>query len=107
MRGCVLVLLACFGLTGAAFASYPWLEPARLLYDRHGIDISHHQRPIDWSEVAKSDVSFAYMKATEGRVFVYKRFRFNWLEAKAAGIPRSRLLQMQTPFDLLTLLAGT
>ena len=47
------------------------------------------------------------MKATEDGDFVDKSFKFNWLEAKAAGIPRARLFRMETPFDLLTLLAGT
>ena len=88
MKGFAIVLLACLGLAGAALISYPWLEPARLLYERHGIDVSHHQGPIDWLEVAKSGVTFAYMKATEGGDFVDKRFKLNWLESKAAGIPR-------------------
>ena len=35
-----------------------------------GIDVSHWQREIDWSEVARSGVRFAFIKATE---FVEKR----------------------------------
>ena len=52
-KGFVLALLACLGLAGAAFISYACPEPARLLCERHGIDISHHNGPDDRSEVAK------------------------------------------------------
>ena len=31
-----------------------------------GIDVSHHQSYINWSQVANSGVKFAYIKATEG-----------------------------------------
>ena len=30
-----------------------------------GIDVSHWQREIDWSEVKRSGVKFAFLKATE------------------------------------------
>lgn len=88
MKAFLLVVLSCLGLAAGAVMAYPWLEPARLYYSHHGIDVSHHQGPIDWSAVAKSGVSFAYMKATEGGDFVDKLFQSNWSEARAAGIPR-------------------
>ena len=41
-------------------------------YEVHGIDVSRHQREIDWNAVSatKNDnisISFAFIKATEGR----------------------------------------
>jgi lysozyme len=48
--------------------------------------VSHHQGPIDWDRVARDDVSFAYIKATEGTDFVDSRFLDNWNDARAAGL---------------------
>jgi lysozyme len=62
-------------------------------YSVHGIDVSHHQAKIDWDEVKAMKVGniqlqFCFMKATEGIESIDGRFRRNWYEAKAAGMPR-------------------
>lgn len=41
----------------------------------HGIDVSHHQHKIDWSQVAKDDVDFVYIKATEGATWTDPKFK--------------------------------
>ena len=42
---------------------------------RHlGIDASHHQGAIDWEAVTNSDISFAYLKATEGTSYTDPTF---------------------------------
>ena len=84
------VLTAMFFATslGLAYIGYPWFEPARLFYDVHGIDVSHHQGPIDWNVVAAGGVSFAYIKATEGGDFVDPQFERNWAAAAEAGVRR-------------------
>lgn len=51
----------------------------------HGIDVSVHQGLIDWSAVAGSGVSFAFVKATEGVGFEDPMFQRN-RAVKAAGI---------------------
>lgn len=51
-----------------------------------GVDVSHYQGKIDWNKVKASGVSFAIMKATEGRTFIDDRFTFNVQGASAAGI---------------------
>ena len=51
-----------------------------------GIDVSHHQGLIDWSEVAGSGQRFAFAKATEGSTFVDPNYAFNKSEAEMAGI---------------------
>jgi lysozyme len=53
-----------------------------------GVDVSHHQGEIDWAVVRSHDVSFAYIKATEGGDFVDPLFERNWREAARAGIVR-------------------
>ena len=52
----------------------------------NGIDASHHQGSIDWQRVARDDVSFAYLKATEGTGFVDDQFLTNSSGARAAGL---------------------
>jgi GH25 family lysozyme M1 (1,4-beta-N-acetylmuramidase) len=51
-----------------------------------GIDVSHHQNTIDWTQVAASGVRFAIAKATEGTGFIDPQFSTNRAEAMAAGI---------------------
>lgn len=51
-----------------------------------GIDVSHWQGDIDWLEVAKDDVKFAFIKATEGITYTDPKFRRNAMGADAAGL---------------------
>src|SRR5699024_10716888 len=51
-----------------------------------GIDVSSHQRDIDWQQVAADGYSFAYVKATEGSNFTDDRFQENWEAGQAEGI---------------------
>jgi GH25 family lysozyme M1 (1,4-beta-N-acetylmuramidase) len=51
-----------------------------------GIDVSHHQDVIDWTQVAASGVRFAIAKATEGQTFVDPMYATNKASAEANGI---------------------
>lgn len=85
----ILLIAGCLAaFLGLPVVFYPWLEPARLLYDVHGIDVSHHQGAIDWDAVAGAGVAFAFIKASEGGDFVDPRFGENWKAAREAGVPR-------------------
>jgi lysozyme len=60
-------------------------------YNIHGIDVSHHQRSVDWKKIADHDdfkVSFCFLKATEGSTFQDTKFKTYWNECKEAGITR-------------------
>jgi lysozyme len=70
------------------FEVVPRYRPDLRAGERYGIDVSNHQAKIDWDQVAADDVSFVYMKATEGDDFVDKRFAENWSGADSAGITR-------------------
>lgn len=63
-------------------------HPADDDYPMQGIDVSHHQGPIEWSALPDQGVDFAYIKATEGGDFVDPAFATNWQEAGRVGIPR-------------------
>ncbi len=51
-----------------------------------GIDVSSHQKTINWGAVADSGVSFAYIKATEGSGYTDPKFAENWKGALTAGV---------------------
>lgn len=55
-------------------------------YSVHGIDVSAYQGRINWPLVARHQVQFAFIKASEGVTLRDGRFRRNWREARAAGI---------------------
>lgn len=57
-------------------------------YPVRGIDVSHHQGPIDWQAVAATGIRFAYIKATEGADHIDSRFAENWRAAERAGVVR-------------------
>ncbi len=74
-------------IAGAAYFFMNW-EPDRDAFPIRGIDVSHHQREIDWGAVAADDVAFSYIKASEGEDFRDGAFARNWAGAGAAGLAR-------------------
>ena len=55
-----------------------------------GIDVSHHQGPIDWEKLARANIgderiAFAFIKATEGTTLTDKQFGDNFCGAHRAG----------------------
>ncbi|MEO6172446.1 MAG: GH25 family lysozyme [Arenimonas sp.] len=60
--------------------------PDKKEFPIRGIDVSHHQGHIDWKKLAAQDVSFAYIKATEGEDFLDEDFKYNWNASRDAGI---------------------
>ncbi|QQQ02112.1 GH25 family lysozyme [Lysobacter enzymogenes] len=61
-------------------------QPDRARYPLRGIDVSHHQGAIDWGAVARDDVAFAYLKASEGGDHRDRRYAANARDARAAGV---------------------
>ncbi len=53
----------------------------------HGIDVSHYQGRIDWTQVAHDKkVGYVYLKATEGSNNIDDTYAYNLREAKRAGL---------------------
>ncbi|MFC1748924.1 glycoside hydrolase family 25 protein [Pseudomonadota bacterium] len=55
-----------------------------------GIDVSHYQGNIDWKEVLNQDVSFAYIKTTDGITYSDPKHKAN----------QDALVKLNTPFGL-------
>ena len=87
----LLVLASCGGGFSASDYAPPNYGPSDEVprgFKVHGIDISKYQGTINWREVTKAGVSFAFIKATEGGDFHDQTFMINWLAARDAGVPR-------------------
>lgn len=55
-------------------------------YPVKGIDVSSYQGEINWEMLSKQNISFAFIKATEGSSFVDKNFAYNFEEAKKTSL---------------------
>lgn len=80
------ILLTVIVASALGWAYFTNMSPDRSRYPVRGIDVSHHQGAIDWRTVARDDVSFAVIKATEGGDHVDEDFAANLRAARAEGI---------------------
>jgi lysozyme len=54
-----------------------------------GIDVSHFSGNVNWKKVAaRSEIRFAFIKASDGRTFKDPKFHANWTGAANAGLVR-------------------
>ncbi len=74
--------------TWRVFKSWTHIDeiiPEHSGYD--GIDVSKHQGKINWSKVAEDkNIQFVYIKATEGRTMLDRRYHENINGARKAGL---------------------
>jgi lysozyme len=54
---------------------------------KEGIDVSRYQGTIDWQKVAESEqISYVYLKATEGETLLDKTYLYNLKAARQVGL---------------------
>jgi lysozyme len=78
---CLLITISALLYFGIIWFNNPSLKE----YPVQGLDVSHHQGKIDWSEVKKSRFKFVLIKATEGTDFKDHLFKINLDSAVANG----------------------
>lgn len=61
-------------------------NPSQSRYPVRGVDVSRYQGQIDWNVLASNDISFAFIKATEGNSHVDSCFSYNYEEARKTGL---------------------
>jgi GH25 family lysozyme M1 (1,4-beta-N-acetylmuramidase) len=71
----LVAVLATFAASAIAYAD--------------GVDLSHWQGSVNWSRVKGDDVTFAFMKATEGEYYTDPTLAKNWAGAEKVGIYRA------------------
>lgn len=79
---CSMLLLAIFVYKKIIILN----NPSNERYPITGIDISHYQGDITWSELVKQNIDFAFIKATEGSNTVDAYFEQNWSNAQETSI---------------------
>lgn len=85
IAGLALVVFLTLGHFGIIW----FVSPSRERFPIRGIDVSHHQGEIAWSDVASSGmVDFVYIKASEGGDWVDPKFAHHWEATAAVGLPR-------------------
>lgn len=77
-----LVLAGCIALCLLWNGVVLLNNPPRDQYPVRGVDVSAYQGEIDWEILAAQDISFAFIKATEGSTFVDKHFARNFAHAQ-------------------------
>ena len=55
-------------------------------YPVKGVDVSSYQGDIDWEKLSAEEISFAFIKATEGSSFVDKYFSYNFEAAQKTSL---------------------
>ena len=61
-------------------------NPSKSYYPVNGVDVSAYQGDIDWQLLSGQDISYAYIKATEGSSHTDKYFENNWENAGKCGL---------------------
>lgn len=61
-------------------------DPSRDSYPVRGVDVSSYQGEIDWHTLSSQNISFAFIKATEGSSFADPCFEYNFSEAQKCEI---------------------
>lgn len=82
----VLVLAAGAVLLWRQDSVTPALPKFPARFAVHGLDVSHHNGVIDWPQVARSGVTFVYVKASEGADRADARLAANLVAARSAGL---------------------
>ncbi len=81
--------LAGLGALGLWLFEEGWIHvnsPSETEYPVRGVDVSHYQGTIDWQVLASQNLTFAFIKATEGSGLQDECFLQNWEGARAAGL---------------------
>ncbi len=55
-------------------------------YPVNGVDVSRYQGNIEWDVIADQDITFAFIKATEGSSYQDPCFAFNWEQSQQNDI---------------------
>lgn len=55
-------------------------------YPVRGVDVSHHNSYINWNQLRRENVTFVYLKSTEGASHQDRDYKTNYRMAKEAGL---------------------
>lgn len=88
----VVLVKACYigFIAGRLYLAYSGkidvTKPDTNKYDVRGVDVSRYQGNIDWDALHSQNISFAFIKATEGADYVDSNFNTNWQGSQQSGL---------------------
>lgn len=88
----IIVIVAAFIAVTAIFAVLVLKgiirlnHPSNKKYPVRGVDVSSYQGKIDWYTLSAQNISFAFIKATEGSKFVDDNFAYNYNQAQKTNL---------------------
>ena len=88
----IIILIILLGLMVLAILEYrTYLAPKGISIDKYkypvtGIDISKHTGKIDWEKIKKQNISFVYIKATEGQDYIDPNYYINLTHALKSNL---------------------
>lgn len=88
-RGCLLACALCAAAVLFLFVNggIPRLNaPSEKEFPVRGVDVSVYQGQIDWQTLAAQNISFAFIKATEGSASEDPNFQYNYEQARRNGL---------------------
>lgn len=95
------ILIAIVGglfLLIIAFAKYTFIRSKQQLFHSfndpvfsgkyfvRGVDVSHHNSFINWKQLREDNITFVYMKSTEGNTHTDRDYQRNYSLAREAGL---------------------
>lgn len=83
---CALLVLALLFAWNRYITTPPYIDSSR--YPIAGVDVSSHNGMINMDALARSGISFIFMKASEGSEFRDPNFALNYMKAEHAGLKR-------------------
>ena len=55
-------------------------------YMVRGVDVSHHNGPVNWSQLKNEGITFSYLKSTEGISHIDRNYKSNYENSKQSNI---------------------
>ena len=84
------IITACFAILLVLLLVWNGIiqlnNPSVKQYPVRGVDVSSYQGNIDWAVLSSQDISFAFIKATEGSAFVDPYFEYNYEQAQKTNL---------------------
>lgn len=88
----IALIFILIALTGAVSIFLVWNgiillnNPSEEKYPVRGVDVSSYQGKIDWQVLSSQNISFAFIKATEGSTYVDECFENNYTQAQKTNL---------------------
>jgi len=85
----IIIAAVCLSIAAFFVIKDYWTEPESFDSSKYyvkGIDVSHHNPILNWDNVMEQNISFAYLKSTEGNSHKDRNYIYNYDLARKSNI---------------------